>query len=65
MWKSLSFIIRNASPKMVKPDQHVKDIRDLDFEELARNFQGIIFDKDNTLTIPHQLMLYPPLKVLD
>lgn len=57
-------MIQNATPKLVRPDLRVKDIRQLDFDELAHNFQGIIFDKDNTLTIPHELTLYPPFEVM-
>jgi hypothetical protein len=63
MWRSLKFMVQHATPTKVKPDLCVQDIRQLDFIHLAHNFEGIIFDKDNTLTVPHELTLYPPLQV--
>uniref|UniRef100_K3W758 Uncharacterized protein n=1 Tax=Globisporangium ultimum (strain ATCC 200006 / CBS 805.95 / DAOM BR144) TaxID=431595 RepID=K3W758_GLOUD len=41
-------------PHLLLPQISVKDLNDVSFQALKdRGFQGVIFDKDNTLTIPH------------
>ncbi|KAL6304939.1 HAD phosphatase [Sparassis latifolia] len=51
------------NPRLVIPSIAVKDIRQLDFPELRRvGYRGVVFDKDNCLTIPHQDALIPALK---
>ncbi|GAA0155743.1 phosphatase [Lithospermum erythrorhizon] len=58
-----------CSAKMLAKDKHlaiphisVPDISYIDWVELKnRGFQGVIFDKDNTLTIPYSLSLWGPL----
>lgn len=45
------------------PHISVKDIRWIDWVELEkRGFKGVVFDKDNTLTLPYSLALWPPLE---
>lgn len=47
---------------LVLPHVSVPDIRYIDWGELKnRGFQGVVFDKDNTLTIPYSLKLWDPL----
>lgn len=49
--------------KLVIPHVSVKDIRYIDWVELRRNgFKGVVFDKDNTITAPYSLALWPPLE---
>ncbi|KAL5582598.1 hypothetical protein UlMin_015040 [Ulmus minor] len=44
------------------PHVYVRDIRCIDWAELRRRgFQGVVFDKDNTITAPYSLALWPPL----
>ncbi|EXB92421.1 hypothetical protein L484_021405 [Morus notabilis] len=44
------------------PHVAVKDIGYIDWEELRRRgFKGVVFDKDNTLTVPYSLRLWGPL----
>ncbi|KAF9607301.1 hypothetical protein IFM89_033846 [Coptis chinensis] len=48
---------------LVVPHIFVKDIRWIDWVELEkRGFKGVVFDKDNTLTLPYSLALWPPLE---
>ncbi|KAE8663701.1 Xyloglucan endotransglucosylase/hydrolase 15 [Hibiscus syriacus] len=45
------------------PHVAVRDIRCIDWYELhRRGFKGVVFDKDNTITVPHSLTLWPPLR---
>lgn len=45
------------------PHLTVPDIRWINWSELRkRGFNGVIFDKDNTLTLPYSLTLWAPLK---
>lgn len=47
---------------LVIPDVAVPDIRYVDWAELKRKgFKGVVFDKDNTITAPYSLILWPPL----
>lgn len=40
------------------------DLNEVSFQTLKdRGFQGVVFDKDNTLTRPHQAELSPHLQV--
>ncbi|OVA18936.1 Mitochondrial PGP phosphatase [Macleaya cordata] len=44
------------------PHLTVQDIRLIDWAEMKRRgFRGVVFDKDNTLTVPYSLSLWPPL----
>lgn len=48
---------------LLVPHVSVPDIRYIDWGELKRRgFQGVVFDKDNTLTVPYSLGLWEPLK---
>ncbi|KAI1299945.1 hypothetical protein EDD11_006347 [Mortierella claussenii] len=52
-----------ASPRLMVPNLVVRDIRDINFEQLHKS--GIIaigFDKDNCLTKPYGQELHPPFK---
>lgn len=57
------------SAKVLAKNQHlalphvsVPDIRHIDWVELhRRGFKGVVFDKDNTLTVPYSLTLWGPL----
>lgn len=59
-----------SSAKVITRDQNlaiphltVPDIRIINWSELRkRGFNGVIFDKDNTLTLPYALTLWAPLK---
>lgn len=47
---------------LVIPHVFVPDIRYINWAELKRRgFNGVVFDKDNTLTVPYSLNLWPPL----
>ncbi|XP_071689422.1 phosphatidylglycerophosphate phosphatase 1, chloroplastic/mitochondrial [Rutidosis leptorrhynchoides] len=57
---SVSVITRNRN--WVMPHVSVPDIRYIDWAALKkRGFQGVVFDKDNTLTVPYSLSLWGPL----
>ncbi|KAF2290587.1 hypothetical protein GH714_014548 [Hevea brasiliensis] len=44
------------------PHVAVRDIRYIDWAELhKRGFKGVVFDKDNTITVPYTLTLWGPL----
>ncbi|XP_059663330.1 phosphatidylglycerophosphate phosphatase 1, chloroplastic/mitochondrial isoform X2 [Cornus florida] len=59
-----------SSVAVVARDRHlalphisVPDISYIDWPELkAKGFQGVVFDKDNTITVPYSLTLWPPLR---
>ncbi|XP_020251138.1 uncharacterized protein LOC109828585, partial [Asparagus officinalis] len=52
----------SRDPQLALPHLTVPDIRHLDWAELRRlGFQGVVFDKDNTLTAPYSLSLWPSL----
>ncbi|XVF16819.1 hypothetical protein REPUB_Repub10bG0064900 [Reevesia pubescens] len=45
------------------PHVAVPDIRCIDWNELhRRGFKGVVFDKDNTISAPYSLTLWPPLR---
>ncbi|KAK2978485.1 hypothetical protein RJ640_003239 [Escallonia rubra] len=47
---------------LVLPHVFVPDIRHIDWAVLRREgFQGVVFDKDNTITVPYSLALWSPL----
>lgn len=58
-----------SSVAMLVKEQHlalphvkVRDIRYIDWAELhRRGFKGVVFDKDNTITVPYTLTLWDPL----
>jgi len=50
-------------PKLSLPHISVPDIRYIDWAALRRKgFKGVVFDKDNTITVPYSLTLWPPLE---
>jgi phosphatidylglycerophosphatase GEP4 len=49
-------------PSHFIPSLVVKDIRQIPFENLRKTHKAIIFDKDNTLTAPYSLSIYPEFK---
>lgn len=59
-----------CSATLISRDRHLllphvtaPDIRWIDWSELRRRgFRGVVFDKDNTLTLPYELTLWDPLK---
>lgn len=54
--KHLPKAIRN--PQLLIPNEHRRNVDKVDFERLAqRGIKGIIFDKDNTITYPHDYEL--------
>lgn len=58
---SISVVVKDRN--LVLPHVSVKDIRYIDWEELKRKgFKGVVFDKDNTLTAPYSLAIWPPLR---
>lgn len=51
-------------PQLLLPQLSVRDLNDVSFQALKdRGFQGVVFDKDNTLTVPHRLEVAPHLQV--
>lgn len=58
---SISVVVRDR--QLVLPHVSVKDLRYIDWGELKRKgFKGVVFDKDNTLTAPYSLAIWPPLR---
>lgn len=58
---SLGIFAKNKH--LVIPHIAVPDIRYIDWAELKRRgFEGVVFDKDNTLTFPYSLRLWSPLR---
>ncbi|KAF9178889.1 hypothetical protein BGZ51_007383 [Haplosporangium sp. Z 767] len=52
-----------ASPRLMMPNLVVRDIRDINFEQLHKaGIVAIAFDKDNCLTRPYGHDLHPPFK---
>ncbi|KAH6822871.1 haloacid dehalogenase superfamily protein [Perilla frutescens var. hirtella] len=57
-----SFGILSRDRQLALPHVSVPDIRYIDWAELKnRGFQGVVFDKDNTITVPYSLSLWAPL----
>ncbi|XP_057792266.1 phosphatidylglycerophosphate phosphatase 1, chloroplastic/mitochondrial-like isoform X2 [Salvia miltiorrhiza] len=57
-----SFGIFSKDKQLAIPHVGVPDIRYIDWAELKnRGFQGVVFDKDNTITVPYSLSLWAPL----
>ncbi|KAG2529125.1 hypothetical protein BBO99_00001480 [Phytophthora kernoviae] len=49
-------------PQLLLPHISVKDVTEIPFQKLQdRGFRAVIFDKDNTLTVPHRLEIAPHL----
>lgn len=58
---SVSVIVKDRH--LVLPHVSVRDLRYIDWGELKkRGFKGVVFDKDNTLTAPYSLAIWPPLR---
>lgn len=54
--------VLSQNKQLVIPHVTVPDIRYIDWTELKnKGFEGVVFDKDNTLTVPYTLRLWPPL----
>ncbi|CAH9107450.1 unnamed protein product [Cuscuta europaea] len=48
---------------LIVPHISVPDLRYIDWDELKRRgFEGVVFDKDNTITAPYSLGLWAPLE---
>lgn len=68
--QGFNFVGISSAISVITKDSHlalphisVKDIRWVDWVELEkRGFRGVVFDKDNTLTVPYSLSLWPPLE---
>ncbi|KAI7754639.1 hypothetical protein M8C21_021507 [Ambrosia artemisiifolia] len=57
---SVSVVTRNKN--WVIPHVKVPDVRYIDWAALKRKgFEGVVFDKDNTLTVPYSLALWGPI----
>ncbi|GLT37406.1 hypothetical protein SLA2020_117240 [Shorea laevis] len=57
---SASVMVRDQH--LALPHVKVPDVRYIDWNELRRRgFKGVVFDKDNTITAPYSLTLYPHL----
>jgi len=51
-----------AKRDLAMPHLEVPDVRWIDWDALhAAGFRAIVFDKDNTLTIPYERRIHPPL----
>ncbi|KAG0479348.1 hypothetical protein HPP92_010206 [Vanilla planifolia] len=54
--------LATRQPQLALPHLSVPDIRWIDWAEVERlGFRGVVFDKDNTLTAPYSLSLWPDL----
>ncbi|KAG7394920.1 hypothetical protein PHYBOEH_004477 [Phytophthora boehmeriae] len=54
--------VLTRQPQLLLPQLSVKDVTEIPFQKLQdRGFRAVIFDKDNTLTAPHQLEIAPHL----
>ncbi|KAI4319711.1 hypothetical protein MLD38_033280 [Melastoma candidum] len=50
------------NPQLALPHVMVRDVGHVDWGELKRRgFKGVVFDKDNTITAPYSLKLWPPI----
>lgn len=59
----LPFLTHQSERPLALPHLTVPDIRWVDWAALAAaGFQGCVFDKDNTLTVPYSLQLHPRAK---
>ncbi|CAH0477318.1 unnamed protein product [Peronospora belbahrii] len=55
--------VLTRQPQLLLPQVSVKDVTEVPFQTLQdRGFRGVIFDKDNTLTVPHTVEIAPHLK---
>lgn len=64
-WEGIlcSTMVILKDPKLAMPHISVPDIRYVDWAELRRKgFKGVVFDKDNTITVPYSLKPWPPLE---
>ncbi|KAJ8527787.1 hypothetical protein K7X08_015238 [Anisodus acutangulus] len=59
---SFSIGILYKDKHLAMPHVFVQDIRYIDWVELKKKgFEGVVFDKDNTITVPYSLNLWSPL----
>lgn len=59
----LYFLRTLGKPSMFKPHYSVKTINEIHFENLRKNgIKYIVFDKDNTLTVPYEFDIPQQLK---
>ncbi|KAK6157503.1 hypothetical protein DH2020_011751 [Rehmannia glutinosa] len=55
--------ILSKDKQLALPHVTVPDIRHIDWAQLKnRGFEGVVFDKDNTITVPYSLSLWAPLE---
>lgn len=60
---SSAVLVMTRDRHLALPHISVKDIRWIDWVELKKKgFRGVVFDKDNTLTVPYSLSLWPPIE---
>ncbi|VFQ64409.1 unnamed protein product [Cuscuta campestris] len=58
-----SLLVFTKDRNLMIPHISVPDIRYIDWDEVKRRgFEGVVFDKDNTITAPYSLGLWPPLE---
>ena len=58
----LRIISTQEGKRLALPHINVPDIRWVDWRALEQlGFKGVVFDKDNTLTSPYSLSLWPPI----
>lgn len=59
---SFRVVATEEGRRLAIPHVWAPDIRWVDWRELKRlGFRGVVFDKDNTLTAPYSLSLWPPI----
>jgi phosphatidylglycerophosphatase GEP4 len=71
MVQSINFPAWVITPRIILFERHllqphfkVKDIRNINFQELKRiGCKAVIFDKDNCLMRPYELEIFPNLRV--
>lgn len=58
-----SLKVATRQPELLIPHVSVPDIRSIDWDALEKaGFRGVVFDKDNTITAPYSLALWPLLE---
>ncbi|XP_052178796.1 phosphatidylglycerophosphate phosphatase 1, chloroplastic/mitochondrial [Diospyros lotus] len=58
-----SVVVVARDRHLALPHVAVPDIRYIDWAELkSKGFRGVVFDKDNTITVPYSLRLWGPLR---
>lgn len=58
-----SLKVATKQPQLLIPHVSVADIRSIEWDVLEKaGFRGVVFDKDNTITAPYSLALWPLLE---